>query len=415
MSNYTFPMPDVGEGTTEAEVVAWFVEVGQAIDSDDPLVEVMTDKASLEITSPVAGTVVQLGPPAGGRVAVGGPLVVLDVDGEMPEPTVGAVGLLGDRSALQPARSPAPPPEPAGRQSVLPIEAPAVSCDSRPLASPSVRRHAHEVGVDLVSVRGSGPAGRIEHDDVARAAEPAVAAKAATGQDEVTDIPVTGLRRQIAERMTRAVSRAPHITLVEEVEVGELNKLREELNAATDESRRLTLLPFISRALARAVRDYPIMNSRFDDDAGIVHQHLAMHVGIAMHTERGLLVPVVRHVGSLSLWECAAEIRRLAAGGRAGTLSRGELTGSTITITSLGSAGGIMNTPILNYPEVAIVGVNKVQMRPVWTGSSFAPRQMMNLSCSFDHRVIDGFNAAGFLGAIKNLLEHPAMLFVERP
>jgi 2-oxoisovalerate dehydrogenase E2 component (dihydrolipoyl transacylase) len=289
--------------------------------------------------------------------------------------------------------------------------------EARPLAAPAVRLRAREAGIDLHQMRGTGPAGRITHDDLdaylaqssSSAASPSYRTKTA-----VEDIRIAGLRRKIAEKMSIASSRIPHITYVEEVDVTALENLRGKLNGQQRPGKpKLTLLPFLMRAMVRAIAEQPILNAHFDDEAGIVHRHAAVHIGIATQTQAGLMVPVVRHAEALDVWSCAAEITRLAEAARNGSATRDELTGSTITITSLGALGGLATTPIINHPEVAIIGVNRIAIRPHWEGTAFVPRQMMNLSSSFDHRVIDGFDAAQFVQRIKTQLETPAMIFID--
>jgi 2-oxoisovalerate dehydrogenase E2 component (dihydrolipoyl transacylase) len=289
----------------------------------------------------------------------------------------------------------------------------------RPLASPAVRRRARDAGVDLRQVRGSGPAGRIGHDDldafIARGSSGGTGTPAGRAPREgFEEVRVVGLRRRIAEKMALSASRIPHITYVEEVDVSEVEALRQRLNADKRPDRpRLTILPFVLAAMCRAVEDQPAVNATYDDEAGIVRRHAAMHVGIATQTPAGLMVPVVRHAEARDIWDCATEIARLAEAARNGTATREELGGSTITITSLGAMGGLVTTPVINHPEVAIVGVNKIAVRPHWDGNGFVPRRMMNLSSSFDHRVIDGWDAAVFIQRVKALLETPALIFVQ--
>jgi 2-oxoisovalerate dehydrogenase E2 component (dihydrolipoyl transacylase) len=295
-----------------------------------------------------------------------------------------------------------------------------VTAVGKPLASPSVRRHASELGIDLAMVRGTGPAGRILHADLeavttapARAPQPQRApAMSGLGRDDIENIPIIGMRRKIAQRMQEAKRHIPHFTYVEEVDVTELEALRTRLNAKKDRTR-LTLLPFLMRAMVVALRDFPQINSHFDDTAGVLKRHGAVHIGIATATGAGLLVPVVRHAQELDLWSSAAEVARVAEAARNGKATREELSGSTITITSLGALGGIVSTPIINQPEVAIVGVNRMVLRPVMLGGAIVPRQMMNLSSSFDHRVVDGHVGAEFVQALRAMLEHPALLFIE--
>jgi 2-oxoisovalerate dehydrogenase E2 component (dihydrolipoyl transacylase) len=288
----------------------------------------------------------------------------------------------------------------------------------KPLCSPAVRLRAKEAGIDLRQVPGSGPAGRITHEDLdAFVRHGAPVARRPSGlepSDAVEEIKIVGLRRKIAEKMQLAKARIPHITYVEEVDVTALEDLRAALNKnRRAEQPKLTLLPFLMRAMVKAIADQPQLNALFDDEAGAVHQHGAVNIGIAAQTPNGLVVPVVKHAEARNLWDCAAEVNRLAEAAKAGTATREELSGSTITITSLGAMGGVATTPVINHPEVAIIGVNKMMVRPVWDGTQFIPRKMMNLSSSFDHRVIDGWDAAVFIQRIKTLMETPALIFVE--
>ena len=444
MSEHTIKMPDVGEGVAEAELVEWQVKVGDLVREDAVLAAVMTDKATVEIPSPVEGKVVWLGAEIGDTVAVGSPIVRIEVAGDAAAPEADEVPAEAGADAASaqvedsepPASAKASPPgeeiaeQPKPRASPRPatdvqraggggITAPAGAPrpeGEKPLASPAVRLRAREAGIDLRQVAGSGPAGRITHEDldafVARGAAPVIAGR--TRNTAVEEIKVVGLRRRIAEKMALAKSRIPHITYVEEVDVTELEALRTKLNAEKRPDRaRLTILPFLMRAMVKAIEEQPQVNALFDDDAGVIHRHGGVHVGIAAQTPSGLVVPVVRHAESRDLWDCAAEINRLAEAAKTGTATREELSGSTITITSLGAMGGVATTPVINHPEVAIVGVNKMAIRPMWDGTQFVPRKMMNLSSSFDHRVIDGWDAAVFVQRIKALMETPALIFVE--
>jgi 2-oxoisovalerate dehydrogenase E2 component (dihydrolipoyl transacylase) len=428
MAEYVIRLPDVGEGIAEAELVEWHVKVGDLVRADTTLAAVMTDKATVEIPSPVDGEILWLGAGIGDKVAVGSDLVRLKVPGEQdaqsttqpklkPVPTVAPQASDGEdredgdtgppKPTLHPARFTEPRPAPR--------EIPRAGV-AGPIASPAVRLRAREGGIDLRQVSGTGPAGRITHEDLdAFAARDLRVGRSQTRQPKsaVEGVKIIGLRRRIAEQMTVAHTRIPHITYVEETDVTAVEELRETLNQRKHkEQPRLTLLPFLMRAMVLAVAKQPQLNSLFDDEAGVIHQHAGVHIGVATQTPAGLLVPVVRHAESLDLWDCAAEVGRLAEAARTGTATRDELSGSTITITSLGAMGGVVSTPIINYPEVAIVGVNKIMMRPVWDGSNFIPRKMMNLSSSFDHRVIDGWDAATFVQHIKTLLETPALIFV---
>ena len=430
MGEHTVKLPDVGEGVAEAELVEWHVEVGKVVREDDVLAVVMTDKAAVEIPSPVAGTVRWMGAGTGDTIAVGSPILRIEVDGDgnaaaepdtTPEPapeTTPAEPGDGAAAPAEPAKPKAAAPPAARTAPPMPVAGTAGRREGdRPVAAPAVRRRAKEAGVDLRLLRGSGPAGRITHEDLdawlGGAGQPASAAGRAA-DTSVREVKVIGLRRRIAERMSLATSRIAHITYVEEIDMTELERLRESLNAERGDGRtRLTILPFLMLAMVRAIRRQPMMNAHFDDDAGVIRQYGGMHIGVAAQTPSGLVVPVVRHVEARGLWDCAAEVSRLAALARDGGAGREELTGSTITITSLGALGGIVSTPVINHPEVAIVGVNKLQVRPMWDGHAFQPRKMMNLSSSFDHRVIDGWDAATFIQAIKRQLESPASIFIE--
>jgi 2-oxoisovalerate dehydrogenase E2 component (dihydrolipoyl transacylase) len=421
MGEHVIKLPDVGEGVAEAELVEWHVKVGDLVREDAVLAAVMTDKATVEIPSPMDGKVTWLGAEVGDSVAVGAPLVTLEVEGEAAAEAAPAAAEAPE-AAAQPEAPPRPiarPKAPAAERAaprLAPGGAPRPEGE-RPLAPPAVRLRAKEAGVDLRQVPGTGPAGRITHEDidafVARGRQPA-AAPGLQRRTEVEEIKVVGLRRRIAEKMALAKARIPHITYVEEVDVTTLEELRTRLNAGKGADRpRLTILPFLMRAMVKAIGEQPKINAHFDDEAGVIHRHGGIHIGIATQTDAGLMVPVVRHAEARDLWDCSAEVARLAEAARAGTATREELAGSTITITSLGPMGGIVTTPVINYPEVAIVGVNKVAVRPVWDGHAFVPRKMMNLSSSFDHRVIDGWDAATFVQRLKALLETPATIFLE--
>lgn len=435
MAERIIKLPDVGEGIAEAELVEWHVKVGDIVREDDLIAAVMTDKATVEIPSPVEGEVTWVGAEIGDTVAIGSALVKLKVAGgaaaeEPAEAGTPAAPPKAKPAAAAPALTvtapePAPKPMPTPKQAPAPARpapalttpAPRRAAGEKPLASPAVRLKAREAGVDLRQVQGSGPAGRISHDDIdafiQRGPEAPVAGRLSP-KTAVTDVKVVGLRRRIAEKMALSKSRIPHITIVEEVDVSALEDLRAALNKKpTAERPKLTLLPFLMRAMVRALAEQPNLNALYDDEAGIVHQHAGIHIGIATQTPSGLIVPVVKHAEARDLWGCAIELSRLAERARDGSASRDELTGSTITITSLGALGGIATTPVINHPEVAIVGVNKMVVRPVWDGTNFVPRKMMNLSSSFDHRVVDGWDAAVFVQRLKELLETPATLFVD--
>jgi 2-oxoisovalerate dehydrogenase E2 component (dihydrolipoyl transacylase) len=415
MGEFIIKMPDVGEGVAEAELVEWHVKAGDPVKEDMVIAAVMTDKATVEIPSPVTGTVVWLGAEIGDKIAVKAPLVRIETNGG------DAIAQVEARPAEAPAKTPdsrppaiEPDTTPAPKATSAPRpEAPA----ERPLASPSVRLFARESGVDLRQLKGSGPAGRILREDVEQfiargelpSLQPAMAKK--TSAEEIK---LTGLRRRIAEKMSLSTSRIPHITYVEEVDVTALEELRATMNRdRKPEQPKLTVLPFLMRAIVKAVAEQPNVNATFDDEKGILTRHGAVHIGIAAQTPAGLVVPVVRNAEARGIWDCATEMGRLAEAARAGTATRDELSGSTITISSLGALGGIVSTPVINHPEVAIVGVNKIAVRPAWDGTQFVPRKMMNLSSSFDHRIIDGWDAATFVQRVRVLLETPALIFIE--
>lgn len=389
MGEYAIRMPDIGEGIAEAELVEWHVAVGDEVAVDGPLADVMTDKANVQIPSPVAGTVLSLGTAPGEMIAVGSELIRLDVAGR------GNV-----RSNAAPAKPEPKEPEPKKPEAV---DATTVDRSSKVLAAPAVRVRAREMGVDLAGVRGTGPEGRVTQADLQ-------AHLGAAGSTADSDVPLTGVRRIIAQRMQQSWQRIPHITIVEEVDVTDLETLRTRLN--TGDKPKLTVLPFVMLAVVRAVGEQPALNAHFDDEAEVITRFSAVHLGIATQGPDGLKVPVVRHAETLDLWQTAAALTEVTTLARDGTAAREQLRGSTITITSLGALGAIATTPIINRPEVAIVGVNRMVVRPLWNGSEFIPRTVMNLSSSFDHRIIDGWDTAVFVARLKELLETPALLFV---
>lgn len=412
MGRIVFKLPDVGEGVAEAEIVAWRVAAGDTVEEDQPLVDVMTDKATVEMGSPVAGVVSAIHGAEGDIVAVGSVLAEFEVEGaaEAQTPEAGAAEVEPPTPAV--AAKPAAKPAPAV---AAPTPATVATSTATPLAAPAVRQRAKALGVDLATVSGSGPEGRVTHRDLdalfAGKASP-TAAPAGVVRDGVEDVKVIGLRRRIAEKMQESKRRIPHFGYVEEIDVTELETLRTHLNAEHPARPRLSLLPFLARAMVRILPEFPQINALFDDEAGVVHRHAAVHLGVAVNTPDGLMVPVVRHAEALDLWACAAEIGRLAEAARAGKAAREELSGSTITITSLGALGGVATTPIINHPEVAIIGPNRIVERPVVVAGQVVVRKMMNLSSAFDHRVVDGYDGALFVQRIRSLLEHPATLFM---
>ncbi|QCQ97547.1 2-oxo acid dehydrogenase subunit E2 [Brevundimonas sp. SGAir0440] len=425
--NYVFKLPDVGEGTAEAELVGWHVKVGDAVEEDQILADVMTDKATVEITSPVAGTVVALYGEAGKSVPVGGPLVAFDVEGKgnvstpvaapkpAPKPAESSTASSVASETTQRATSATAPSKPVP---ALTGRAPG----ERPSASPAVRNRARDLGVDLTFVPGSGPAGRITHEDldgfIARGGSQPASAPSGGGStyakaQGTTEVKIIGLRRKIAEKMAESVRRIPHITYVEEIDMTAVEELRAHLNATKSKDQpKLNVLPFIARAIVVALRDQPQINATYDDEAGVLTQHAPVHLGIAAQTPNGLMVPVVRHAEARDPHDTALEIARVSGAAKDGSAKREELSGSTITITSLGTLGGVVHTPIINHPEVAIVGPNKIAERVVVKDGQMVVRKMMNLSSSFDHRIVDGHDAAVFVQRIKGLLENPATLWM---
>lgn len=461
MARYVFKLPDIGEGIAEAEVVNWHVKVGDTVAEDDPLVDMMTDKATVELSSPQAGRVISVGGSPGDKLRVGSELAVLDisdgnsseivtakgnadadaetpavgpdmalhgkaVDAELPEPMVSSSAASAGTKTAHAGVRPAPRQAgggPSHHAFAAPSSAVPRVAGERPLASPAVRRRAQELGIGLQFLRGTGPAGRIVHPDLdayLSARDPAREAGGGlprTGllRDGVQEVKVIGLRRRIAERMQESKRRIPHYSYVEELDATVVEELRAHLNARRDADQpRLTLLPFIIKAIVRAVSRFPQVNAIYDDEASVVRRHEAVHMGIATQTSQGLTVPVLRHAEAMDLWQTAVEILRLSEAVREGKAHRDELTGSTITVTSLGPLGGIAHTPIINHPEVAIVGVNRMVERPVVRNGQVVVRRMMNLSSSFDHRVVDGWDAASFIQEVKGLLEQPASLFIGR-
>jgi 2-oxoisovalerate dehydrogenase E2 component (dihydrolipoyl transacylase) len=405
MGIVTIVLPDVGEGIAEAEVTEWQVKPGDIVKEDDVLAVVMTDKAAVEVPSSMDGKVTWVAGEVGDIIAIGAPLVKLESDaqGAVVDDVVYKVEDIKKQPETKVVKV-----EPKVKNSPK---------MEKPLAAPSVRKRAMDAGTDLREIIGTGPAGRITHDDLDQfIAQGAIAhGPVVRGQNTgVKQIKITGMRRKIAEKMALSKARIPHITIVEEVDMTNLEDLREQLNVKHKDSRaKLTILPFMMRAIAEAVREQPEMNALYDDETGVVAQHGGVHIGIAAQTPNGLTVPVAKHAEAMSLWDSAQEIARLAELAKSGKATRDDLTGSTITITSLGPLGALATTPIINHPEVVIVGINKMAIRPMWDGQQFQPRKMMNISCSFDHRIIDGWDAATFVKKLKTLLESPAMLFVE--
>lgn len=402
MGLYHFRLPDIGEGVAEAEITAWYVKPGDRVREDQPLLDVMTDKATVDMSSPVDGTVTATHGTIGSKAAVGSVLVELEVAEASSEkaraPDSGeAAGDHGKQNRTDAAR----------QDTVSPNKA----RNPDPTASPSTRRRAQEWGIDLSDIAGTGPGGRILTEDLER--HRAARTQARAPQHLVEEIAITGMRKRIAERMAESKRTIPHFSYVEEFDLTELEKLRTELNASRGERPRLTLLPFFMLSLVKLIPDFPNLNAHFDAEAGMLKRFSAIHIGIATQTQQGLMVPVVRHAETRGLWDMAGELARITAQARDGSAARDQLSGSTITLTSLGALGGIAATPIINPPEVAILGPNKLVERPVIEGAFLSRRKLMNLSASFDHRIVDGHEAARFVQALKKLIEYPALIFMD--
>ena len=419
MSEYVFKLPDLGEGTVESEIAEWMVKVGDEVQEEEPICSMLTDKAAVELSAPVSGRVKSLAGDLGDVITVGSPLITFEVNGASEGEA--------DKGTTAEAKKDKPEAKgkaaASGRGGGRPVAAPNATPagDGKVMTSPSIRRRAREAGIDLTRVAGSGPRGRIlktdfeaclaEGDDKAEARPKASSARAA--KSGTTEIKVVGLRRRIAERMDQANREVPHFAYVEEVDVTALEDLRRHLNERKGEDEeRLTPLPFLAMALARALDDFPQCNAHYDSERGVIIRHHAVHLGIATQTNDGLKVPVVRNAEARSLEDMAAEIRRVTQAARDNSAKREELSGSTITLTSLGKLGGIVSTPIINLPEVGIIAVNKAVDRPVIVGDQIEVRRMMNLSSSFDHRFVDGYDAASLIQALKEMLEQPATIFI---
>jgi 2-oxoisovalerate dehydrogenase E2 component (dihydrolipoyl transacylase) len=446
MSQFIFKMPDLGEGTVEAEIVAWHTKPGDVVQEDQVIVEVMTDKAAVEVPAPVGGRVVSISGEPGDKVAVGSPLIVFETGAAetvpaAPEAVPAATDVAPTAPEAVPAAmhvAPAVPvrstpsisapdpgrPDPGGSQG-----------HGRVKASPASRRRAREAGIDLSTVSGSGPGGRILPGDLMAADNRApvtppigpgarrvsaetsgpTSSGAPSALPETTEIKVIGVRRVIAERMSEAKRNIPHFAYVEEVDVTELESLRQHLNTKLAKGEPgLTYLPLVILALTRTLESFPQCNVLYDAARGVLVRHRAVHVGVATQTPDGLKVPVVRNAHALSLWDLAADIRRVSERARSNKATRDELVGSTITVTSLGKLGGIASTPVINAPEVAIIGLNKAVERPVVHDGAVIVRRIMNLSSSFDHRFVDGYDAAAMIQTLKDLLEHPATIFIPK-
>ncbi len=422
MGIFAFKLPDIGEGVVEGEVVEWMVSVGDSVKEDDPILSVMTDKATVEIPSPTDGTVKSLVGEPGTVLAVGQVCIEFETDGESSSPApveekVDEVAEPEPAPEIEPEVTPEPVAKPAPAPVAKPTPVAVAAPGARALASPAVRQRARESGIELSTVTGSGPAGRITHADLdswKEAGSPVAAAgPSRAALSGVTEVPVIGLRRKIAESMTASYTTIPHFSYFEEVDITDLETLRVHLNASRKEGQpKLTYLPFIMQGLVRALGENPVCNALYDDEKGVVSRHEAIHLGIATQTDRGLYVPVVKHVEAQDIWSSASEMQRVSQAARDGTAGLEELTGSTFTITSLGRMGGLGATPIINKPEVGILGVHNAVDTPVVRNGQIVIRKMLRLSSSWDHRVVDGWDGAVLVQRLKTLLENPATIFM---
>ena len=409
MSEYAFKLPDLGEGMVESEIGEWFIKVGDKVNEEDVVCTMMTDKAAVELSSPVTGKVVRLAGEPGDMVAVGAAVVVFETDSSAP-----AVNTAAPADST-PAVAPATPTEKAvTKESAPPVVTAAIATSNkRVITSPAIRRRAKEAGIDLSTLPGTGTGGRILRQDfenfLGNGGSVSPAPQIATG---TTEVKVIGLRRIIAERMSASKREIPHFSYVEEIDITELESLRKHLNEKNP-TDRLTILPFLGSALIKALREFPQCNATYDKDRNVIIQHNAVHLGVATQTPDGLKVPVVRHAEARTISELSSEMKRMAAAARDNSAKKDELSGSTITITSLGKLGGIASTPVINMPEVGIIGVNRAVERPMVHNGQIAVRLMMNLSTSFDHRFVDGYDAAAMIQRIREMLEHPATIFIQ--
>ena len=425
MSTFTFKLPDIGEGIAEAEIVAWHVKVGDRIEEDQPIADMMTDKATVEMESPVSGIVTAVAGEAGDVVAIGSMLVEIEVEDGGQAPPEHPVKARQPEPKLTPSH-PTVSPEPlegrveqdsGGSTSSAPtdIENRVKERANSVTASPAVRARAKTLGVELASVKSAG--GHVRHADLdaylSYSAGQGYRAPSATAKRKDEAIKVIGMRRRIAENMAASKRNIPHFSYVEEFDVTAMEAMRADLNDNRGSRPKLTMLPFLIVAICKAIPDFPMINARYDDEAGVVTRHGAIHLGMATQTDAGLMVPVLRNAQDMNVWQLAHEITRLANAARDGSAKSDELSGSTLTITSLGPLGGMATTPVINRPEVAIIGPNKIVERPVFVGDTIEARKLMNLSISCDHRVVDGWDAASFVQAVKKFVETPVLLFAD--
>ncbi len=429
MARFTFNMPDIGEGIAEAEIVDWHVSVGDMVEEDQEIVDMMTDKATVPMESPVSGKVIEVAGEAGDMVSIGAMLVVVEVEGEVPEDVAeGAEAKPADsgpepasESEPEPTVAPAPTPAPAPEPTTAPE--PASSTQPAPtakvLASPAVRKRAKDMGIDLAEVKPA-EGGRVRHADLDAflSYNSGSGFSPAGGKRADEPVKVIGLRKRIAQNMAASKRNIPHFSYVEEVDVTDLELMRADLNANRGDKPKLTMMPLVITAICKLIPQFPMINARFDDEANIVTRHGAVHLGMATQTDSGLMVPVIRDAQSKNLWQLAREIGRLAGAARDGTAKSEELSGSTLTLTSLGPLGGVATTPVINRPEVAIIGPNRIIERPMFVsdgngGERIEKRKLMNISISCDHRVVDGYDAASFIQEFKKLVETPVLLLTD--
>ncbi|KZY55669.1 branched-chain alpha-keto acid dehydrogenase subunit E2 [Erythrobacter sp. HI0063] len=437
MAKFTFNMPDIGEGIAEAEIVQWHKQVGDTVSEDEEFVDMMTDKATVPMESPVNGKILEIAGGEGDMVLIGSMLVVIEVEGEVPDDVAEENEAAADAAPAPKdeeveerievenpdpsdaddamAADPSPPPAPTPAPAPAPAHTPAAS-SAKVLASPAVRKRAKELGVDLGQVKPSEE-GRVRHGDLDQflSYSDGFGAAAPTRADE--EKKVIGMRRRIAENMAASKRNIPHFSYVEEVDVTELEALRAQLNANKGDKPKLTILPLLITAICKTLPDFPMINARYDDEAGVVTRHGSVNLGMAAQTDAGLMVPVIKNAQAKNLWQLANEISRLAEAARSGTAKSDEMQGGTLTVTSLGPLGGVATTPVINRPEVAIIGPNRIIERPMYVsdgngGERIEKRKLMNISISCDHRVVDGWDAASFVQALKKLLEAPALILV---
>jgi 2-oxoisovalerate dehydrogenase E2 component (dihydrolipoyl transacylase) len=421
MATFTFKLPDIGEGIAEAEIVAWHVKVGDRIAEDQPIADMMTDKATVEMESPVSGVVTKVAGEAGDVIAIGSMLVEIEVEGgiegvDAEDPATASVPekkfepVVEDKPTyVEAPKVEAPAAIAEAEQALAPV------AKSDVTASPAVRARAKSLGVDLSTVKAAG--GHVRHADLDAflnyGTGQGYRASGASTKREDEPVKVIGMRRRIAENMAASKRHIPHFTYVEEFDVTALEAMRGDLNANRGTRPKLTMLPFLIVAICKTIPAFPMINARYDDEAGIVTRHGAVHLGMATQTDAGLMVPVIRDAQDMNVWQLAQEIMRLAAAARDGSAKSDELSGSTLTVTSLGPLGGIATTPVINRPEVAIIGPNKIVERPMFVGDNIEARKLMNLSISCDHRVVDGWDAASYVQALKKLVETPVLLFAD--